>query len=89
MGLKKSVHPAGVCMDGRHAGYRLVTIRNRGDKAMSKILLVEDDLPLSAGLCFELDTSGYLTVAAYHCRKALKQDVLKGFDYETGHCSGR
>jgi DNA-binding response OmpR family regulator len=56
---------------------------------MSKILLVEDDLPLSAGLCFELDTSGYLTVAAYHCRKALKQDVLKGFDYETGHCSGR
>ena len=47
---------------------------------MSKILVIEDNLPLSTGLCFELDTSGYLTVAAYHCRKALKQDVLKGFD---------
>ncbi len=35
-----------------------------------KILVVEDDLALSAGLCFELDSSGYLTVAAYHCRKA-------------------
>ena len=33
-----------------------------------KILVVEDDLALSAGLCFELDTSGYLTVAAYGCR---------------------
>ena len=37
---------------------------------MKKILVVEDDLALSAGLCFELDTSGYLTVAAYGCRKA-------------------
>ena len=35
-----------------------------------KILVVEDDLALSAGLCFELDTSGYLTVAAYGCQKA-------------------
>ena len=78
MGLKKSVHPAGVCMDGRHAGYRLVTIRNRGDKAMSKILLVEDDLPLSTGLCFELDTSGYLTVAAYHCQKGFGTGCIKG-----------
>lgn len=67
-------------MDGRHAGYRLVTIRNRGDKAMSKILLVEDDLPLSTGLCFELDTSGYLTVAAYHCQKALKLVKTDHFD---------
>ena len=32
---------------------------------MSKILVVEDDLALSAGLCFELDMSGYLTVAAF------------------------
>ena len=30
----------------------------------------EDDLALSAGLCFELDSNGYLTVAAYNCRKA-------------------
>ena len=32
---------------------------------MSKILVVEDDLALSAGLCFALDDSGHLTVAAY------------------------
>lgn len=37
---------------------------------MSKILVVEDDLALSAGLCFELDTAGYLTVAAYNCQKS-------------------
>lgn len=37
---------------------------------MSKILVAEDDLALSAGLCFELDSCGYLTVAAYNCRKA-------------------
>ena len=37
---------------------------------MKKILVVEDDLALSAGLCFELDTGGYLTVAAYNCAKA-------------------
>ena len=37
---------------------------------MSKILVVEDDLALSAGLCFELDSGGHLTVAAYGCRKA-------------------
>lgn len=35
-----------------------------------RILVVEDDLALSAGLCFELDRNGYLTVAAYNCRKA-------------------
>ena len=37
---------------------------------MKKILVVEDDLALSAGLCFELDTNGHLTVAAYGCQKA-------------------
>ena len=37
---------------------------------MSKILIVEDDLALSAGLCFELDAGGYLTVPAYNCHKA-------------------
>ncbi|MEY8386526.1 response regulator transcription factor [Oscillospiraceae bacterium 38-13] len=37
---------------------------------MSKILVVEDDLPLSAGLCYALDEDGGLTVAAYTCRKA-------------------
>ena len=44
---------------------------------MSKILVVEDDLTLSAGLCFELDAGGYLTVPAYTCQKArllLKKD---------------
>ncbi len=35
-----------------------------------RILVIEDDLALSAGLCYELDNSGYLTVAAYNCRKA-------------------
>lgn len=28
---------------------------------MSRILVVEDDLALSAGLCFELDSGGYPT----------------------------
>lgn len=37
---------------------------------MAKILVVEDDLALSAGLCFELDSSGYLSIAAYSCSKA-------------------
>ena len=37
---------------------------------MNRILVVEDDLTLCAGLCFELDSAGYLTVAAYSCRKA-------------------
>ena len=32
---------------------------------MKRILVIEDDLALSAGLCFELDTDGYLTAAAY------------------------
>lgn len=35
-----------------------------------KILVVEDDLSLSAGICFELDCNNYLTVAAYNCKKA-------------------
>lgn len=47
---------------------------------MAKILVVEDDLPLSTGLCFELDTSGYLTVAAYNCQKALKLIKIDHFD---------
>lgn len=37
-----------------------------------KILVVEDDLALSVGLCFELDAGGYLTVAAYTVRKAVQ-----------------
>ena len=32
---------------------------------MKKILLVEDDIALSAGLCFELEEEDYLTVAAH------------------------
>lgn len=47
---------------------------------MAKILVVEDHLPLSTGLCFELDTSGYLTVAAYNCQKALKLIKIDHFD---------
>ena len=46
---------------------------------MAGILIIEDDLALSAGLCFELDMSGYLTVAAYNCQKArqlLKSDIF-------------
>ena len=35
-----------------------------------KILVVEDDLALSAGVCFELDCTCYLTVVAYNCKKA-------------------
>lgn len=43
----------------------------------AKLLVVEDDLALSSGLCFELDCNGYLTVAAYTCQKVrqlLKSD---------------
>ena len=47
---------------------------------MSKILVIEDDLPLSTGLCFELDTSGYLTVAAYSCQKARQFIKIDHFD---------
>ena len=35
-----------------------------------KLLVVDDDLTLSTGICFELDSNGYLTVAAYNCKKA-------------------
>lgn len=35
-----------------------------------KLLVVEDDLTLSMGICFELDCNGYLTVAAYNYKKA-------------------
>lgn len=37
---------------------------------MKRILVVEDDLALNAGLCFELDAAGYASVPAYNCRKA-------------------
>lgn len=37
---------------------------------MERILIVEDDLALSAGLCFELDSAGFIPVAAYNCTKA-------------------
>lgn len=47
---------------------------------MPKILVIEDDLALSAGLCFELDTSGYLTVAAYNCQKARQLLKTDSFD---------
>lgn len=47
---------------------------------MKKILVVEDDLALSAGLCFELDTCGYLSVAAYNCQKA--QQLLKSEHFD-------
>lgn len=37
---------------------------------MERILVVEDDLALSAGLLFELDSAGYISVPAYNCAKA-------------------
>lgn len=37
---------------------------------MKRVLVVEDDLALSAGLCFELDAAGYASVPAYNCAKA-------------------
>ena len=46
---------------------------------MERILVIEDDLALNAGLCFELDTSGYVSVPAYNCAKArylLKSEVF-------------
>ena len=45
-----------------------------------KILVVEDDLALSAGLCFELDAHDYLSVAAYTCKKALQLLEEGSFD---------
>lgn len=47
---------------------------------MERILVVEDDLTLSAGLCFELDNAGYLTVAAYNCTKARRLLKSDSFD---------
>lgn len=47
---------------------------------MTKILVVEDDLALSTGLCFELDYSGYLTVASYNCQKA--RQLLKSDSFD-------
>lgn len=45
-----------------------------------KILVVEDDLSLSAGICFELDCNNYLTVAAYNCKKAKQLIQSDHFD---------
>ena len=50
------------------------------DKAMPEILVVEDDLALSTGLCFELDEGGCLTVAAYNCQKARRLLKSTRFD---------
>lgn len=47
---------------------------------MDRIMVVEDDLALSAGLCFELDSAGYLTVAAYNCQKA--RQLLSGDHFD-------
>lgn len=46
---------------------------------MKRILVIEDDLALSSGLCFELDTGGYLTSAAYTLAKA--RQLLKDGTY--------
>lgn len=48
--------------------------------SVGKIMVVEDDLTLSAGLCFELDMSDYLTVAAYSAKKARQLVAEESFD---------
>ncbi len=47
---------------------------------MNRILVVEDDLALSAGLCFELDSSGYISVSAYTYQKAFQLTREDKFD---------
>lgn len=47
---------------------------------MSRILVVEDDLALRAGLCFELDSGGYISVSAYTYQKALQLVKEDKFD---------
>ena len=47
---------------------------------MRQILVVEDDLALSAGLCFELDSAGYAASPAYSCAKARYLLAEGGFD---------
>ncbi len=47
---------------------------------MERILVVEDDLALSTGLCFELDAAGYATQAAYNVRKAEYLVAQEAFD---------
>mgnify|MGYP000057849083 CR=1 FL=1 len=51
-----------------------------------KILVVEDDLALSAGLCFELDMNGYITVAAYNCQKVRQLVQNETFDLAITGC---
>lgn len=45
-----------------------------------KILIVEDDLALSAGLCFELQADQYIVMAAYNCRQAVQVMESDRFD---------
>lgn len=47
---------------------------------MKRILVVEDDLALSAGLCFELDSGGYISVSAYTYQKAFQLVKEDRFD---------
>ena len=47
---------------------------------MKKILVVEDDLALGTGLCFELDTEGYLSMAAFNCQKT--RQLLKNSELD-------
>lgn len=46
---------------------------------MERILVVEDDLALNAGLCFELDAAGYASVPAYNSRKAQYLTATEAF----------
>jgi DNA-binding response OmpR family regulator len=51
-----------------------------GGKAMQNILIVEDDVMLNSGLCYNLQLDQYKTVSAQNAAKALEQIKTDGFD---------
>ena len=47
---------------------------------MSKILVVEDDIMLNSGLCYNLELDGYQAVPAYNAATALEKAQSESFD---------